>query len=418
MDPLRLQDADLLDALQSLALAYFVSHDPASGLVPDRSAAGAPVSVAGLGFALAVYPIAVERRGLPRPEAGARTLALLRTIASAPQDEKGIGVHGFYYHFLDPVTAARVWSSEVSLVDSAFLIAGALVASAYFDADDGIEKEIRDLAWHLYRRAEWDWAMNGGRTLSHGWKPECGFLDYSWDGYNEAILLYALALGSPTHPIPSDTYGNWTVTYQWERLYGIDHLYAGPLFIHLFSHAWIDFRGVTDGYMREKRCDYAENTRRAILVQREYGRRNPRGHLGYSIDGWGWSAGPGPDRALFLGYSARGVPYGEDDGTLSPATVAAALPFAPDLVLRALRGFLRDHPAILTPLGISSGLNPSAGEAPERAWIAEEAYAIDQGTVALMLENHRSGLPWELVRRVAPIRKGLKRAGFSGGWLR
>ncbi len=177
-----------------------------------------------------------------------------------------------------------------------------------------------------------------------GWKPKSGFLNYGWEGYSEALLLYALGLGSPTHPLTDASFPAWTSTYQWENLYGIDFLYAGPLFIHQFSHAWIDFRGIRDDFMREKRCDYFENSRRATYVQREYAIRNPRGFVGYGEDGWGLSAGDGPStprqriagrRQSFYGYAARGVPYGPDDGTLAGPSVLASLVFAPEIALPA-----------------------------------------------------------------------------------
>ncbi len=163
----------------------------------------------------------------------------------------------------------------------------------------------------------------GGAAVVHGWKPESGFLNYGWEGYSEAIVLYALGLGSPTHPLTEESFQVWTSTYQWENLYDIDFLFAGPLFIHQFSHAWIDFRGIRDRFMREKRCDYFENSRRAAWVQREYAIRNPRSFVGFGEDCWGLSAGDGPSgkpqrvagrRQTFYGYAARGVPWGPDDG--------------------------------------------------------------------------------------------------------
>src|ERR1700689_5279411 len=178
----------------------------------------------------------------------------------------------------------RVWQSELSLIDTALLLAGILTASVYFTDNTQNETEIRQLADALYRRVDWRWAQNGKATLSQGWKPECGFLHYGWEGYSEATILYVLGLASPTFPLPDDSYGAWTSTYQWENLYGYDFLYAGPLFIHQFAHAWIDFRGLRDEFMREKGSDYFENSRRATYIQREYAIRNPREFKGYGED--------------------------------------------------------------------------------------------------------------------------------------
>jgi hypothetical protein len=202
-----------------------------------------------------------------------------------------------------------------------------------------VRREAARTGDFLYRRVDWCWAQDGADTIRQGWKPECGFLHYGWEGYSEAILLYALALGSPTHPITRDCYKKWTLTYQWENLYDIDCLYAGPLFIHHFSHAWIDFRGIRDEFMREKRSDYFENSQRAVCIQHEYARRNPREFAGYDENCWGLSACDGPsderpevpnERRRLYGYAARSVPYGPDDGTLSATCVLASLPFAPE----------------------------------------------------------------------------------------
>ena len=320
-------DEELLEALQRAAFGYFLKQmNPANGLVADTSRPDSPVSIAVVGFALSAYPIAVERGWLTRRDAVARSLAALRFFAASDQSggPEATGYKGFYYHFLHPHTGARVWRSELSTVDTALLIAGALTASMYFSADTPDERALRELVDALYRRIDWCWAQGGTTTLRQGWKPECGFLHYGWEGYNEAIVLYVLALGSPSHPIRGDGYHAWTATYQWENLYGHDLLYAGPLFVHQFSHAWIDFRGIQDRFMREKRCDYFENSRRATQVQRAYALRNPHRFVGYDEDCWGLTAcdGPPPEAAAngrlrSFGYAARGVPYGPDDGTLA-----------------------------------------------------------------------------------------------------
>lgn len=176
-----------------------------------------------------------------------------------------------------------------------------------------------NLADAIYRRIDWQWALGGEATARQGRKPESGFLHYGWEGYSEAIILYVLALASPSHPLPDESFTAWTSTYRWENIYDCEFLYAGPLFIHQFSQAWIDFAGIRDRYMRAKGSDYFENSRKATHVQREYARRNPHGFEGYGKDCWGLTANEGPGfRTLriggrsrsFLGYAARGVPYG------------------------------------------------------------------------------------------------------------
>ncbi len=428
---LEASDDSLLDRLQRTAFEYFLqSVNPANGLVPDTSREASPSSIAVVGFALSSYPIAVERGWMPRADAVRLTLAALRFFRDAEQSEAELatGYKGFYYHFLDMQTGARMWDSELSMIDSAMLIAGMLAAGRYFTSDEADEVELRALAEELYRRVDWHWSQDDRPTIRMGWKPECGFLHYGWDGYSEAILLYVLAFGSPTHPIQGGAacFHAWTKTYQWENLYGYDYLYAGPLFIHQFSHAWIDFRGIRDNFMREKNCDYFENSRRATLVQREYTRRNPLQFTGYDPDCWGLTACDGPSgdmvdevgrpRQLF-GYAARGVPYGPDDGTLAGWGVLASLPFAPDEVLRATRRMLERYPEMLPGQRYASSFNPSLAESDGPAWVSPGHYGLDQGIAAMMIENHRSGLVWQLMRDCPHIRKGLRNAGFKGGWL-
>jgi len=426
-------DADL-DKLQRETFGYFLHEtNPANGLVIDKTAPNWPSSIAATGLALACYPVALERGFMTRAAAVERTLTTLRFFWNSPHgpEADATGYQGFYYHFLDMQTGRRAWQCELSTVDSAFLLAGALTASLYFSADSADEKEIRALGDALYRRADWAWAQDGGATVTHGWKPESGFLPYRWEGYDEALLLYVLGLGSPTHPLPSSSYAAWCATYRWEQSGGQDYLYAGPLFTHQLSHIWIDFRGVQDAFMREKGIDYFENSRRATYAQQRYAIDNPRKFDSYGSHCWGITAseGPGPSaievhgvERQFYDYQARGVPYGPDDGTLAPWAVVASLPFAPEIVLPTLDFCI--YQAKLTRFnsyGFKASFNPShPGEPgnPYGWWVSPWHFGLNQGPVILMIENHRSGLLWELMRSCPYVAGGLKRAGFTGGWLR
>jgi hypothetical protein len=256
-------EARLLEDSQRRAFAYFAHEtNPANGLVLDTNTTGAPSSIAAVGLALTGYPAAVERGFMSREAAVARVLATLRFFWGSRQgpERNATGYRGFYYHFLDMTSGARTWDSELSTVDSALLIAGMLVAGAYFDRAVEAEREIRELAAQLYARVDWQWALDGGTTLSHGWLPERGFLPYRWHGYDEALLLYVLALGSPTHAIPPSCYDAWASTYEWRTVYETSYLHAGPLFIHQLSHVWLDFRGIQDAFMRAHACDWTGRT--------------------------------------------------------------------------------------------------------------------------------------------------------------
>ena len=422
-----LADEDLAQ-LECDTFRYFNDEmNPDNGLVPDDTRQGAPSSIAAVGFALTAYPIAVERGYLTRDEASRRCLLTLRFFYDGPQGTgpDDIGYKGFYYHFLDMKTGKRVGNCEISTIDTTYLIAGALTAAMYFNRETGDEQEIRRLAESLYARADWHWAQNGAHTVTHGWKPEKGFIKYRWTGYSEALILYVLGLASPTFPLPEESYRAWTRTYKWKELYGHQFLYAGPLFIHHLSHMWIDFRGIQDEYMRGKAIDYFENSRRAIYAQQAYAMRNPKKFVGYGRYSWGITASDGPGPAVrrikgrsirFYDYIARSFPHGPDDGTLAPWAVAGSLPFAPEVVLTSLKRLNLDYPEMTNKYGFKCSYNPTFTSG-KKGWVSEGYYGLDQGPIVMMIENYRSGFIWRLMRSCPYIIKGLRRAGFSGGWL-
>ena len=322
-----------LDKLQRDTFGYFLKEtDVATGLVPDNTRSGAPASITAVGFGLATYPVGVERQYLSRAEAAARTLTTLRTFWESPQGEEpdATGYKGFFYHFLDMHTGHRTWDCQLSTIDTTFLLAGALACGRYFDRETPPEPDIRWLADALYRRVDWPWAQDGGQAVSMGWKPETGFPPYRWEGYNEGLLLYVLGLGSPTHPLPAESYAAWTRTYRWEQLYGIEFLYGGHLLIHQLSHLWIDFRGIQDDFMRARGVDYFENDVRAAAVcNRESAALHgvPQRLLGNHGERWSWSGHPlhRRRRASVLRLRRPEVPWGPDDGTIAPWAAVAQL---------------------------------------------------------------------------------------------
>src|SRR5688572_30724814 len=423
---------DHLHTLQRNTFRYFWEEtNSENGLIPDNTAGNdIPASIAGVGFALASYPVAVERAFVPRARAAARALATLRFFWTAPQGPMpdATGHRGFFYHFLDVTTGRREWECELSTIDSAILVAGALTAAAYFDGATDDEREVRKLADALYRRMDWRWAQNGEATVSHGWTPEAGFQRHRWQGYSEALILYVLGLGSPSKPLPQKSYDAWSSTYRWKKLYGHEHLYGAALFMHQLSHCWIDFRGIQDAFMRRHAIDYFENSRRATYVNQQYAVRNPKRFRDYGEHAWGITAsnGPGPTTRRirgvtrrFLGYVARGVPYGPDDGTLAPWAVAASLPFAPEIVLPTLAHCSKTYTNTENEYGLVCSFNPTfPGRGPKSSgWVSKDHFALDQGPVILMIENYRAGLVWRLMRNCPHIVTGLRRAGFTGGWL-
>jgi hypothetical protein len=426
-------DSEMLGHLQSETFDYF-RHEAnlRNGLIVDKTQPGSPSSIAAVGMGLSVYIVAVERGLLSRAEAIDRTLTLLRFLHSSHQgpEPDATGYKGFYYHFLDMQTGRRALQCELSTIDTAILMAGVLTVASYFTGSGEGESEIRELAEILYRRVDWKWALNDGTAICHGWRPESGFLPFRWDtGYTEALILYVLAMGSPTFPIDPQGYREWTSTFEWKKLYEIEHLYAGPLFIHQMSHLWLDFRGIRDDFNRKTGVDYFENSRRATYVQRQYGIENPLGFSHYHEYGWGLTAsdGPGPAvlmvkgvRRVFYDYTARGAPFGPDDGTISPWAVVASLPFAPEIVIDTIRHAierldLKGH----SPYGFDASFNSTfPGESRNRhGWVSPWIFGLNQGPIILMIENFQSELIWKNTRKCPHIVEGLRRAGFRDGWL-
>ncbi|MEO5977526.1 MAG: glucoamylase family protein [Chryseolinea sp.] len=426
-------DSQMLDSLLTETFTYFVKEvNSKNGLIADKTQPGSPCSIAAVGLGLSTYVVAVKRGLLSRQESAEKVLTVLNFFKEGTQSRKpdAMGYKGFYYHFLDMQTGRRAWRCELSTIDTTFFIAGALTAADFFNEDSDQEKELRAVADYLYRRIDWVWALNGTANICHGWKPSSGFLKYYWDcDYSEAMLMYVLALGSPTFPIAPEGYKKWISTFKWKSIYGIEHLYSGPLFIHQLSHIWIDFKGIRDDFNRQHDIDYFENSRRATYMQREYAIENKHGFAHYGKNCWGFTAsdGPGPStrmikgrRIKFYNYIARGAPFGPDDGTVSPWAVVASIPFAPEIVINTIRHAierlnLKNH----TWEGFDASFNPTYPDKSKNpnGWVSSWKFGLNQGPIILMIENYESGLLWNITKKIPYVISGLRKAGFRGGWL-
>ncbi len=426
-------DMEMLETLQSQTFAYFLKYvNPENGLIADKSDPVSHSSIAAVGLGISSYVVAVERNLLSRKEGIDKILTVLNFFHIGHQgpEADAMGYKGFYYHFLHMDTGRRAWESELSTIDTSIFIAGALTAACYFTDDSNEEKQIRDLAESLYRRIDWQWALNGGTMISHGWKPESGFLEFSWDkGYSEAVILYILALGSPTFPIDPEGYRNWTATFKWDNIEGIEYIHAGPLFIHQMSQLWLDLKGIQDEVNRKYKIDFFENSRRATFVQQKYAIKNPLNFKHYGENNWGFTASDGPGPAslmidgverIFYDYIARGVPFGPDDGTISPWSVVASLPFAPEIVLSTVRHAIeRLKEKNAADNGFDASFNP-AFKIPgreENGWISPWKFGLNEGPMIIMIENFRTRLIWNIIKKCLYVTNGLRRAGFTGGWL-
>lgn len=404
--PQVLDDEAFLDLVQQTAFDYFwYEANPHNGLIKDRSTKDSPSNIAAVGFGLSALTVGINRGWISR-EAGRErvhtTLAFSWQSHQSPQ-ANATGYKGFYYRFLDMETGQRTWQSELSTIDTALLLGGVLHARQYFDQDNAKEAEIRALADAIYRRVDWPWMQVHSKKLGHGWSPETGFLPYEWSGYNEALILYLLALGSPTLPIDRDAWEAWTSTYDWQTHYGYTFVVFPPLFGHQYPHIWINFRGIQDTYMRSKGSDYFENSRRATLANRAYAIANPKGWADYDENIWGLTASDIP-----TGYRARGAPpVRDDDGTIAPTAAGGSFVFTPDESLAALRHMYETYRfQIWGPYGFKDAFNPSAD------WVGADYLGVDQGPIVLMIENHRTGRIRDVSMQSPAIQRGLQRAGF------
>jgi hypothetical protein len=442
--PIKTLDPLLEDVEKRTFNFFWDTAEPQTGLVPDRWPRPPFCSIAALGFALNAYAIGVERGYVARAQAAARVLTTLRFLRDAQQGtspDAASGYQGFFYHFVNFTTGNRYGDSELSTVDTALLMAGVLFVGGYFDREIEEEKQIRQLADELYRRVNWPWAIELSPDIRMSWSPELEFGGHDWRGYNEAMLVFILALGSPTFPATRTTWVGWTSEYYraWGTLEGQTHLTFGPMFGHQYTHVWIDLRGIKDEFMWPQGFDYFENSRRAVLAQRAYAIRNPMDWRGYGPNIWGLTASDGPgnyelvyqgQKRKFYSYAARGVGLYEtrDDGTIAPTAALGSLPFAPEVVLPAAQAMHKRYGRyIYGKYGFYDAFNPSFDyDVPlqhgrrirGQGWFDTEYLGIDQGPIISMIENYRSELIWTVMKRNSYVREGLRRAGFEGGWLR
>jgi hypothetical protein len=420
-------DPAVVDSLQYTAFRYFWDEaNPANGMVRDRSTPSSVASIACVGFGLSAYCVGVEHGWITRDQARTRVLNTLHTFWEGPQGPGTVGIIGYqglYYHWLDMGTARRASNSELSTIDTALLFAGILHAREFFSSADPADIEIRALADSITWRADWNWARNGSQGIVMQWHPASGFDPNKWVGYNEAMVMYLLAIGSPTHPIPGTDWNWWLSGYNWTNPAGASvgyYVTFPPLFGHQYSHCWIDFRGIQDAYMQFRGSTYFENSRHATLAQIFFARNNGRieqicpacPQTGESDSLWGFTASDDP----VSGYAAHGAPSGFDNGTIAPTAPISSLPFAPDSVWKCIQNMWNHRNSVydgkIFPFwgkyGFSDAFNPKLHPWFDTAWLG-----IDQGPIVLMIENWRNGLVWMRTMSNADIQRGLQLAGFT-----
>src|SRR5882724_5698646 len=384
-----------LEDVQRASFQFFLREASSStGQVKDRALLNGdngsrPISsIAATGFGLTALCIA-DRRGYRK--AGEIVERVKKTLRFLWRDVKH--EHGFFYHFLNMNTGQREWKCEVSSIDTSLLLCGVLTARQHF-----ADAEIRDLATKIYGRVDWTWMLNGGKAFSMGWHPESGFLDARWEHYCELMMIYLLAMGSPTHPVPAEAWNAWTrprIKYQ-----GIEYISGNdPIFTHQYSHAWFDFRNTRDSY-----ADYFENSVRATRAHKLFCLSLRDRFPDYSENLWGISASD-----YVKGYTAWGgpPPQGPIDGSIVPCATGGSLPFLFDdcaRVLRNLRGRYRDK--VWVKYSFVDAFNPLIG------WYDQDVLGIDLGITMLMAENHRSGLVWNTFMKNSEAQSAMQKAGF------
>ena len=374
-----------LDKLEYDSLLYFAGEaNPANGLVKDSSRPGAPCSVAAVGFGLTALCIGDSRGWIEKGQAYDRVSKTLLTFRDKVPNE-----HGFFYHFLDMRTGSRTWNSELSSIDTALFLAGALFAGEYFKGT-----EVERLAKEIYDRVDWPWMMNGRKIICMGWTPENGFLPYYWDSYSEAMILYALAIGSSKHPIPAGSWFEWARPKEMYNGSELIYCYTGSIFTYQYSHGWIDFRNLTEN---DTGTNYYLNSVNAVKANREFCIANSAKYKAYGEDSWGLTACIGP-----AGYKGYGAEPGEalNDGTIAPSGMAGSMVFDWQSSLSGLKYLYDNHKSFLYgKYGFKDAFNL------DKTWWAEEYLGIDVGITAIMLENYKTGLVWEKFMQSEPIKK-------------
>lgn len=414
-----------LDILQYRTFLYFWNEcNPKNGLVKDRSTKDSPSSIAATGFAISVWALAAEKKWIKREQAAERVLTLLNFLLNSEQSENKLaaGYKGFYYHFLNMETGQREWNCELSSIDTGLLFAGIIFAKNFFDKPNEIETDIRNKSLITLKRADWKFftlpeTHNMPYSICLGWAPEEQFHPWGWHGYNEALILYIIAAGLGMENA-EEGYKTWLSTYQWDEPYkGLAHAVFPPIFGHQYSHMFIDFVNLADAFLKEKGIDYFENSRRAVYIQREYAKENPKNWVGYDSLVWGITACDGPgftkDGKEFLGYAGRGTSGSKlnyfDDGTIAPTAAGGSIPFAPEIVIPTLIHFKEEfgYKGLWDKYGFVDAFNLTAD------CYGKDYLGIDQGPIILMIENFRTQFVWKFMMKDSIIIHGLKRLGFE-----
>ncbi|RPE12713.1 beta-glucosidase [Chitinophaga lutea] len=401
----QLGDSALLTLVQQKTFDYFWSFaHPVSGLAPERTETPNVVTIGGSGFGVMAIVAGIERGFVTREKGLERLLKIVNFLAKADH------YHGIWAHWIDGATGKTIPFSRKDdggdLVESAFMFQGLLAVRQYFDKDTPKEREIRNKINALWRDAEWDWYTQGGQNILYWhWSPNQGWaMNHQVRGWNECLIAYVLAASSPTHPIAPKVYHQgWAVSNHF--LNGRDYLgiklplgfdYGGPLFFAHYSFLGLDPRGLKDRY-----ADYWEQNRNHTLINRQYCINNPKKFKGYGADCWGLTASDNHES-----YNAHSPT--NDLGVITPTAALSSFPYTPEYSMQALKYF---YNKVGNKLWGKYGFYDAFNETVN--WYDHQYLAIDQGPIAVMIENYRSGLLWRLFMSSPEVKNGLKTLGFT-----
>ena len=391
--PPPVSDDEFLDQLQrAIFLFFWEQADPTTGLVKDRAfAAGNDTrtvsSIAATGFGLTALCIGHLRAYRDAMQIQTRVMNTLTFLLNQTN------VNGFYYHFVDMSSGARVWSSEVSSIDTSILLCGVLTCRQYFQ-----DAQVQSLASQIYNRVNWPWMLNSGTTFSMGWTPENGFITTRWDTYSELMMIYLLAIGSATNPVSASAWDAFARPgYTYQELTYITNLYA-PLFIHQYSHAWFDFRNKQDAY-----TDYFANSVTATQAHKLFCLSLAPQFNDYQSNLWGITASDSAN-----GYTAWGGPpsMGVIDGSIVPCATGGSLAFALSDCIAVLRNIRSQFPRAWQRYGFVDAFNPLTG------WYDSDVLGIDAGIMMLMAENQRTAFVWNTFMANPEAQNAFSAVGF------
>lgn len=409
-NPKKLSDADLLDLVQRRTLAYFTDFaHPASGMARERSNVVENygydlncVTAGGTGFGIMAMIAGTERGWLTPEDTLARVTKIVDFLEGVEK------YHGAFPHFMDGNTGKTIPFSEKDdggdLVETSFLIMGLLTARQYFEN----RPEAADLCdWinTIWQDVEWDWYTNNSDTLYWHWSP-----NHQWDmnlpitGWNESLVTHLLANASPTHPVPNSVYEeSWVKGSEFKNGQDYDGITlplgpekGGPLFLSHYSFMGLNPKGMTDAH-----ADYFEQNRNHALINRAHCIKNPHGYKGYGENCWGLTAGDDHN-----GYAAHAPD--NDTGVISPTAALSSFPYTPEESMQALRYFYEEKgDKLFGEYGFKDGFNETED------WVADSHLAIDQAPIVVMIENHRSGLLWNLFMSCPEVKNGLDNLGLK-----